>query len=147
MQTKTLDLRKVFGMIISYDENQQPDSPDKPFEVVTELYPGGKSALHIHPNQDETYEVKEGEMQLFIDGGWRTLQANQYLTVSKGTVHAFRNTGTQKAVAVNRHSPGLRFGQMLEETQDLINERKLTGATGVKNIIYICLQMMKYDEV
>jgi oxalate decarboxylase/phosphoglucose isomerase-like protein (cupin superfamily) len=36
------------------------------FDVVTELYPGGESAIHIHPQQDEIYEVKEGEMQVYL---------------------------------------------------------------------------------
>jgi hypothetical protein len=53
MNERTLDLRKVFGMIVTYDENQQLVSPEESFDVVTELYPGGESAIHIHPQQEE----------------------------------------------------------------------------------------------
>jgi hypothetical protein len=41
----------------------------------------------------------------------------------------------------------LSFGQILKETQILINIGKLTGTTGFRNIIYMCLQMVKYNEV
>ena len=147
MNNKTLDLRKVFGMIITYNVNQQPDSPHRPFEVVTELYPGGKSAIHVHPNQEEIYEIKEGEMEVYLHNHWKLLKAGERVTIPKGTVHAFRNAGKKKVVALNVHNPGLRFGQMLEETQQLIKEGKLTGTSGFKNIIYMCMQMLKYNDV
>jgi quercetin dioxygenase-like cupin family protein len=147
MEKKVFDLRKVFGMIISYDKDQMLDSPEKPFTVETALYPGGASAIHIHPYQDEVYQVKEGQMELLLDGKWHIVKAGEEVTIPKGAVHAFRNTGTQRAVAINSHSPGLRFGAMLEETQQLINEGKLTGVSGFKNIIYLSLQMMKYNDV
>jgi len=41
----------------------------------------------------------------------------------------------------------LSFGQLPEETQELSNNEKLTGTTGFRNIIYLCLKRVKYDEV
>lgn len=86
MNERTLDLRKVFGMIVTYDDSQQLVSPDMSFDVVTELYPGGQSAIHVHPQQDEIYEVKEGEIQVYLDETWRTLKAGERVTIPKGTI-------------------------------------------------------------
>jgi mannose-6-phosphate isomerase-like protein (cupin superfamily) len=147
MNKKTLDLRKVFGMVVSYDDTQELNSPLRPFEVVTELYPGGESAVHVHPHQDETYEVREGEMQLFLNGSWKTLKAGERAAIPKGSVHAFRNKGMQKVVAVNTHSPGLRFGEMLETIQTYINEGKISGTTGFRNLAHMSSIMVKYNEV
>ena len=47
---KTLDLRKVFGVILSFEPGQ---NPSEPFEMEMQLVPEGKSALHAHPRQQE----------------------------------------------------------------------------------------------
>jgi mannose-6-phosphate isomerase-like protein (cupin superfamily) len=147
MNKRTLDLRKVFGMVVTYDDAQELNSPKKPFEVITELYPGGESAIHVHPHQDEIYEVREGEIQLYLNGSWKTLKAGEQATISKGSIHAFRNKGKQKVVAFNIHTPGLRFGEMLERIQKYINEGKITGTTGFKNLAYMSSIMVEYKDV
>ena len=147
MNERTLDLRKVFGMIVTYDDSQLLVSPDRSFDVMTELFPGGQSAIHIHPQQDEIYEVKEGEMQVYIDGKWRTLKTGERISIPKGTIHAFRNAGMHKAVAFNSHHPGLRFGEMLETIQQHINEGKITSTKGFKNLAYMSSIMVEYSDV
>lgn len=147
MPERKLDLRKVFGMIVTYNEEQSLISPDKPFDVITELYPGGESAIHIHPHQDETYEVQEGEIEVYLQDTWRTLKQGESVVIPAGTVHAFRNKGTEKVVAFNRHHPGLRFGQMLETIQQYINEGKIKGTTGFKNLAYMSSIMVQYGDV
>jgi mannose-6-phosphate isomerase-like protein (cupin superfamily) len=147
MNKRTLDLRKVFGMIVTYDENQQLVSSEMSFDVITELYPGGESAIHIHPQQEEIYEVKEGEIQVYLEKTWRTLKAGERVTIPKGTIHAFRNIGKQKAIAFNSHNPGLRFGEMLETIHQYINEGKITSTKGFRNLAYMSSIMVKYKDV
>jgi quercetin dioxygenase-like cupin family protein len=147
MSDRTLDLRKVFGMVVTYNTEQALVSPTNPFEVITELYPGGASAIHIHPNQDEIYEVTEGEMEVYLNGSWRTLKAAERINIPKGTIHAFRNAGKQKAVALNSHHPGLRFGEMLETIQQYINEGKITSTKGFRNLVYMSAIMVRYNDV
>ena len=147
MNERTLDLRKVFGMIVTYDKNQHLVAPEMSFDVVTELYPGGESAIHIHPQQEEVYEVKEGEIQVYLEKTWRTLKAGDRVTISKGTIHAFRNMGNQKAIAFNSHHPGLRFGEMIETMQEYINEGKITSTKGFRNSAYMSSIIVKYKDV
>ena len=147
MNQRTLDLRKVFGMIVTYNENQQLVSPELSFDVVTELYPGGESAVHIHSHQTEIYEVKEGEIQVYLEKTWKTLKEGEQVTIPKGTVHAFRNIGEQKAIAFNSHNPGLRFGEMLETIQQYIHDGKITSTKGFRNLAYMSSIMVKYKDV
>ena len=134
-------------MIVTYDDSQQIVSPEMSFDVVTELYPGGKSAIHVHPQQDEIYEVKEGEIQVYLDKAWRTLRAGERVTIPKGTIHAFQNTGKRRVIAFNSHNPGLRFGEMLEVIQQYINEGKITSTKGFKNLAHMSSIMVEYSDV
>ena len=64
---KTLDLTKVFGVILSFESGQ---NPSEPFEMDMQLAPGGRSALHAHPRQQESYDVKEGELEIYLNSKW-----------------------------------------------------------------------------
>ena len=141
---KTLDLRKVFGVMMSFESGQ---NPSEPFEVEMHLEPKGKSALHMHPRQQEIYDVKEGELELYLNGRWNTIKAGQQVSIPQATKHAFRNTGTEKVVALNKHIPGLRTEEYFETLQRLIHEGKVTGSTGFRNSIYLSLHSAKYADV
>lgn len=61
-----LDLRKVFGMMVTYDD-QLLVSQNKPFEVITELYPRGSICNSYSPQsgldipQKPDYHSKQPE--------------------------------------------------------------------------------------
>ena len=48
---------------------------------------------HIHPHQVEEYEVLEGrfDVDVVVDGDWRTLARGESATVPMGTLHTFRS--------------------------------------------------------
>jgi len=141
---KVLDLRKVFGVILSFESKQ---NPSEPFEMEMQLEPKGKSSLHTHPHQQEIYDVKEGELEVYLNDRWNTIKAGQQVLIPQANKHAFRNTGTQKAVTLNKHIPGLRTQEYFETLQRLIDERKVTGITGFRNGIYLSLHTVKYADV
>ena len=141
---KTLDLRKVFGVILSFESEQ---NTSEPFEVEMQVVPGGRSSLHGHPRQQELYEVKEGELEIYLDGRWNTIKAGQQVLIPQESKHAFRNSGTKSVIAFNKHVPGLRIKEYFETMQRLINERKITGTTGLRNSIYLSLHTLKYADV
>jgi len=142
--TTTLDLRKVFGVMMTYNTNQEPSEP---FEMEAEFDPGAKSGIHIHPAQGEYYYLKEGELEVYLSGKWNKLVAGGEVNIPKGTKHAFRNIGTKKAIATNKHIPGLRTQEYFETMQRLINEGKVTGMTGLRNGIYLSLHSVKFSDV
>jgi mannose-6-phosphate isomerase-like protein (cupin superfamily) len=141
---KTLDLRKVFGVILSFESEQ---NPSEPFEMEMQLVPGGRSALHAHPRQQESYDVKEGELEIYLNGTWNTVKAAQQILIPEASKHAFRNFGTKNVIALNKHIPGLRTEEYFETMQRLMNEGKITGRTGFRNSIYLSLHTVKYADV
>lgn len=142
--TTTLDLRKVFGVMMTYNANQ---APSEPFEMNAEFEPGAKSGLHIHPGQDEYYRLKEGELEVYLSSKWNKLVVGGEVHIPQGTQHAFRNISAKKAIATNKHIPGLRTQEYFEAIQRLINDGKVTGMTGLRNGIYLSLHSVEFADV
>lgn len=140
---RILDLRKVFGVTLSFESVQ---NPSEPFEAEMQLEPKGKSALHSHPHQQEIYDVQEGELEVYLNGSWNTVKVGERVVIPQASKHAFRNTGTQKAIAINKHIPGLQTQEYFQTLQKLINDGKVTGTTGFRNSIYLSLHTVKYAD-
>ena len=56
-----------------------PADPDRePLVMEFEVPPGGMpTAPHLHPRQEETYELEEGSMEVLIGRSWSTLEAGE----------------------------------------------------------------------
>jgi len=68
------------------------------FTVLEALSPPGGSTLpHIHHREDETFYVLEGELEFMVEGSPIRVGAGSCLYVRKGTLHTYRNVGTQPA--------------------------------------------------
>jgi mannose-6-phosphate isomerase-like protein (cupin superfamily) len=77
--------------------------------------PGGHPPIaHLHPSQDEEFEVLAGELAVTVDGIERTLTAGERLTIPRGSVHAMWNASDAPARATWRVTPALRTLEMFE---------------------------------
>ena len=75
--------------------------------------PGGHPPLaHLHPQQDEDFEILEGALAVRLGDEQRTLTAGERLHIPRGTVHAMWNAGDEPARATWRVSPALRTEDM-----------------------------------
>jgi quercetin dioxygenase-like cupin family protein len=52
---------------------------------------------HIHRREDEAFYVLEGEFEVHIDGQSLTAGPGSWVTLSKGTLHHFKNISTKLA--------------------------------------------------
>jgi quercetin dioxygenase-like cupin family protein len=59
--------------------------------------PGGGPPPHIHSREDEAFYLLEGELAFHVDGRDFTAGAGTWITLAKGSLHGFRNTGTATA--------------------------------------------------
>lgn len=66
---------------------------------------------HLHPAQDETFEVVRGQMEFVLDGVTSVRSAPAMVTVPAGTVHQLRNPGDAPATVVWSTRPALRTGE------------------------------------
>lgn len=142
--SKVIDTSAVLGVKIFCPDVPATDLVDQPLTVEAEFAPGARSGQHVHPHQEERYEVLSGVLDVFLDGRWRSLQPAQSVHIPRGAVHAFRNSANTAARALNTHDPGLRFQEYLECLEQLIREGKVTGMSGLRNGIYLSLHSMEF---
>lgn len=73
-------------------------------------YAGGSPPppAHLHPAQDERFEVLAGAMRTRIDGRDGTLAAGETLEIPRGTVHQMWNEREQPTVLIWRTLPAGR---------------------------------------
>ncbi len=88
------------------------ETDGRALEMEWELAPRtGGTPVHIHPHATESYEVLEGEFDVYVDGGWRTMTAGERVTVPAGVPHTFRNASDGATRVYNAHEPAMRFDE------------------------------------
>src|SRR5947208_12793847 len=103
--------------------------------VVIETYvqPNGfVAAAHVHPSQEERFEVLSGEVGFRIGREKVVAGPGQRLTVPAGTPHKFWNAGDEVAHFVCEVSPALQFESLLATMFALATDGK-TNRKGMPN--------------
>ncbi len=57
--------------------------------------PGGGPPPHSHTNEDEFFQVLEGEFEFLSDDKWKPVARGELTFAPRGNRHAFRNCGTK----------------------------------------------------
>jgi quercetin dioxygenase-like cupin family protein len=93
-------------------------SHDQALLEVEATYQGGGSPppAHLHPAQDERFEVRAGAMRTRIDGQDGVVGAGETIEVPRNTVHQMWNDSDEPAVVTWRTSPA---GRTLEWFREL----------------------------
>lgn len=118
-QPAVLDLRSVFGLkAIVTTPASSTGGAYVEMDVIAE--PGSKTLIHYHPEQEERYEVLEGDLEVFRDGRWEHVPAGAKLTIAPREIHGFRNAGTVPVRFRNVHRPALAYQDHLETLDRLI---------------------------
>jgi hypothetical protein len=72
-----------YGSTISFVET----SPERVVVEIAYEGSGVKPPVHLHPSQEERFEVFEGEIHALVGGDERVLRAGDVLTVRAGSPH------------------------------------------------------------
>ncbi len=59
--------------------------------------PGVGIPPHVHANEDEAFKVVEGQVEFWLDGQTRVLEAGDVIYCPKGLPHTWKVVGNQKA--------------------------------------------------
>jgi quercetin dioxygenase-like cupin family protein len=101
--------------------------------VETFVRPSGfVAAAHVHPSQEERFEVLRGSVGFKIGRKKLVAGPGQRLTVPAGTPHKFWNAGDDEAHFVCEVRPALQFESLLETMFALANDGK-TNRKGMPN--------------
>ena len=77
--------------------------------------PGGfVAAAHVHPKQEERFEVISGTLALVVDGEERTLRPGDVAVVPRGRPHAWWNAGPDEVRIKGEIRPALRTEHFFE---------------------------------
>jgi quercetin dioxygenase-like cupin family protein len=144
--TKVIDVLAVLGVKVICEDVPAEKLIDKPMSVEAQFSPGASSNHHIHPMQDESYQVLSGTLDLFLDNQWHKVEQGQSISIPKGKVHAFRNSTNGITKTINAHDPGLRFQEYLEVMEKLIKEGKVTNMTGLRSGIFLSLHSLEFSN-
>ncbi len=126
------------------------ETDGRSFQMEWELAPEtGGTPVHIHPHALESYEVLQGELDVFIDGTWRTLTPGEKVVVNPGVPHTFRNASQATARVYNTHEPPMRFDEYFEGLQRIVNSGAIPeGKVTPKAILCLSVLMTSFkDEI
>jgi quercetin dioxygenase-like cupin family protein len=84
---------------------------------------------HLHPCQEETYEVISGKLTYLLNGTKHVAPAGSTVHLPRGVSHQHFSEGPEDAIAVQTMTPGLDFDYVLETVFGLGSEDRLRGVT------------------
>ena len=101
--------------------------------VETFVEPNGAvAAAHVHPGQEERFEVLAGELEFRLGKRKLVAKPGDRVLVPAGTPHKFRNVGDETAHFVCEVTPALGFEQLIETMFSLAADGK-TNRKGMPN--------------
>src|SRR3954447_19146699 len=114
--------------------------------VDLELVAGGKvPGVHIHPKQEEKFEVLQGRMKFRYGMKKIVAEAGETVVVPAGKVHDFRNAGDETAHVRVTISPALNMEQMFETNVALAKEGKVMKS-GMPKPLELALFVRKFED-
>lgn len=138
-----LDLRSVFG-IEARVTTPAASTSGAYVEMDCTVAPGSATMIHYHPDQEESYRVLEGTLEVFLEGRWRAVQPGESLTVPPGAVHGFRNASAAPARFLNVHRPALRFEEHLATIDRLAKAGKVRGTKDLRSLMYLSMSAVEH---
>lgn len=120
------------------------DTAGELLEFELELSADGKvPGAHVHPEQEERFEVLEGTMRFRL--GMRTIvaRAGDRVVVPAGRVHRFANGGMSTARVRVEVQPALDMEQLLRTTAELAEEGNVLRS-GMPKPLHLALFVDRY---
>jgi quercetin dioxygenase-like cupin family protein len=81
-----------------------------PYLLEAEVHyePGRLPPAHVHPDQDERFEILEGSLRVVIGGAERIVHAGEVLEIPRGVPHKMTGSGDAPTRAIWQTRPALR---------------------------------------
>jgi quercetin dioxygenase-like cupin family protein len=146
LTNRQIDFRRLSGFVQTFLATQE-ETGGRYVELQIVLSPGGGGApLHVHPFQEERFEVKDGVVDVFHGGRWHTLHPGDVAFVPAGMPDQFKNTSDKPATILCRISPVLDFQDMNIAVAKLMAEGKIRSQTDLKSIIYSSMVLTRFPR-
>ena len=109
--------------------------------------PGGYAAAeHIHPRQEERFEIQRGLLRLRVNGTERVLRAGDTAVIPPGTRHVWSNGGEDGLHVVLRFSPALNTEAFFESYFGLASEGRTNSKGMVTNPFQLAVLIAEFSQ-
>jgi mannose-6-phosphate isomerase-like protein (cupin superfamily) len=123
------------------------DTDGEAVVIETVVQPDGfVAAAHVHPNQEERFEILSGMLGLKVDGEEIVAGPGETSTVPAGTPHRFWNAGDDEVRFRCEVRPALQFEQLLETMFALAADGK-TNRKGMPNPLRLAVIARAHFDV
>lgn len=102
--------------------------------------------VHIHPFQQSSFEVLDGQLRVSIDGEERVLQAGESLIIPAGAPHTFWNASGDTARSMQEFRPALNTEEFFEEYFALAASGELKP-DGSPTLLRIAVMLPRFSGV
>ncbi len=104
------------------------DTDGEAVVVEAHVAPDGcVAATHVHPHQEERFEVLAGTLEFRLGRNRFRAEAGDRIVVPAGTAHRFENVGEDTAQFMCEVRPALQFEQLIETMYALAADGKTNG--------------------
>ena len=109
---------------------------------------GFAAAEHVHPKQEERFEVLSGTLRYRVDGIEREAGAGEELVIPKGVPHVWENGGEEDLRMIIEFRPALRSEEFFESYFGLGQDGMTDPKTGLPNLIRMAILLQEFrDEI
>jgi len=102
---------------------------------------------HVHPEQDESLEVRDGTLGVWHRGTTRHLEAGERVTIPAGDAHRFWNAGAGELHLVGEVRPGLTTEPFMYVTYGLGRDYLATPSGMPLNPLRLAPVLDTYDDL
>jgi quercetin dioxygenase-like cupin family protein len=101
---------------------------------------------HVHPRQEERFEVLSGRLGLRVEGAERVYGRGEVILAPAGSAHAAWNAGDDKVHVLVDFRPALRTETAFETLAGLARDGKTNGAGAPRNPLLLALVLREYED-
>jgi quercetin dioxygenase-like cupin family protein len=101
---------------------------------------------HVHPYQEERFEVLSGKMGLRVEGVERVYSAGEVIVAPAGSAHAAWNAGDDEVHVLVDFMPALRTETAFETLARLARDGKTNKAGAPRNPLLLALILHHFEE-
>jgi mannose-6-phosphate isomerase-like protein (cupin superfamily) len=122
------------------------DTDGELLEFELDLSPDGHApGMHVHPIQEERFEVTKGTMRFRMGGRKVIARPGEVVVVPPGVRHKFANGGNEEAQARVEVRPALRMEELFETVVALAEEGRTTRK-GLPKPLDLALFVREFEQ-
>jgi mannose-6-phosphate isomerase-like protein (cupin superfamily) len=147
MPTKTEEFDMTSLTLTPTESVKVRTSTPEVLEVEVTYGPGsGRPPAHLHPHQDESFEVLSGTIGVRIEGEERVHGPGDAFEVPRGAVHQMWNPGDEPARAIWQTRPAKRTREWFGEL-DAAQRAGATDRNGMPGPLLMGVLLTRYSDV